>query len=539
MSAPLQAAGLPFPELVVGIASPIGVELSWVVDGLFDALRSVGYTSNLIRLTDEMLKFPVVIEPEEKKDFQSVVNYKMRYATALCEQYKNASTISAVGVVAIQRKRKEITRNDGSVPQRQAYVLRQLKRPEEVNLLRRVYGKQFVLVSAHGSYTQRLNFIMEQLKRDLSTEASPNELEKRAKDLIDRDAEEDQVTYGQNLRDTFHMADVFVDGGEKTNAQTKIQRFVQAFFGRVDIAPSKDEYGMYAAKSASLRSTDLSRQVGAAIFSKDGELITQGCNEVPKAFGGTYWDLEVPDFRDVKMGYDPNERLKQELLRDLFSRLLNGGYLSDKAKSLGSVSEIVAGATRKAKEGTENNESGPLVGARIMDLTEYGRVVHAEMCAICDAARTGKILKDSVLFCTTFPCHNCTKHILAAGISKVIYMEPYSKSRAKDLHWNEVEIDSEIEGRVSFVPFLGISPARYRDIFQKARRKDSDGYAKQWYEDGPKPMLDIAHPAYIMLEDRVAISLVVDVGPSDSSTPDGAASIPSILATPDEPAPPP
>jgi cytidine deaminase len=83
---------------------------------------------------------------------------------------------------------------------------------------------------------------------------------------------------------------------------TQLDRFVQAFFGRTDISPSKNEYGMYAAKSAALRSADLSRQVGAAVFTDDGELITQGCNEVPKAFGGTYWDLEDPDFRDVKLG---------------------------------------------------------------------------------------------------------------------------------------------------------------------------------------------------------------------------------------------
>ena len=363
---------------------------------------------------------------------------------------------------------------------------------------------------------------------------SHNEIEKLAKDLIDRDAEEQKVMYGQNLRETFHMADVFVDGGERTNTNANIQRFVQAFFGRADIAPSKDEYGMYAAKSASLRSADLSRQVGAAIFSRNGELITQGCNEVPKAFGGTYWDLESPDFRDVKIGYDPNERLKRELLRDLFSRLSDEGYLSDKATSLGTISEIVTAMTRRAQGNIEDDESGPLVGALIMDLTEYGRVVHAEMCAICDAARIGRSLRDSVLYCTTFPCHNCTKHILACGVSKVVYMEPYPKSRAKDLHWNEIEIDNEVSGRVSFVPFLGISPMRYRDIFQKGRRKRSNGYARQWYEDKPKPMLDVVHPAYIRLEDRAVIPLVIDVKTTLPPTDLDGSNNPPTPATPDE-----
>lgn len=270
-------------------------------------------------------------------------------------------------------------------------------------------------------------------------------------------------------------------------------RFVDALFGRNDIAPSKDEYGMYAAKSASLRSSDLSRQVGAAIFSADGEIITQGCNEVPKAFGGTYWDLEHPDHRDIKKGHDPNERHKRQLLRDVVERLRKRGFLSESLISGRSDNQIVE--TLIAKE-TGDTPRGPLVGSRIMDLTEYGRVVHAEMVALCDAARLGKRVKGSILYCTTFPCHNCTKHILAGGIKRVVYMEPYPKSRAKDLHPDEIEIETETPGKVSFVPFMGISPFRYRDIFQKGRRKGDDGIALDWYND-KKPMIEVTSPAYI------------------------------------------
>jgi deoxycytidylate deaminase len=133
----------------------------------------------------------------------------------------------------------------------------------------------------------------------------------------------------------------------------------------------------------------------------------------------------------------------------------------------------------------------------ILDLTEFGRVVHAEMCAICDAARLGRSLKNGILFCTTFPCHNCTKHILAVGIKKVVYMEPYPKSRAKELHQNEIELEKESAERVSFVPFLGISPLRYRDIFQKGRRKFENGDAKRWMGDPPVPLIDNDTTSYV------------------------------------------
>jgi cytidine deaminase len=99
------------------------------------------------------------------------------------------------------------------------------------------------------------------------------------------------------------------------------------------------------------------------------------------------------------------------------------------------------------------------------------------MLAICDAARMGRSVKGATLYCTTFPCHNCTKHILASGINRVVYMEPYPKSRAKDLHPDEIEIEAESPTKVSFVPFMGISPYRYRDLFQKGKRKNEHGDA--------------------------------------------------------------
>lgn len=256
---------------------------------------------------------------------------------------------------------------------------------------------------------------------------------------------------------------------------------------------------MYAAKSASLRSSDLSRQVGAAIFTADGELISQGCNEVPKAFGGTYWDGDEQDYRDVKLGYDPNDLIKKEVVRDLLERLLRGGMLSESATKIGGAAAIVDAFVKGAPEDAPDGY-GCLDGAAVMELTEYGRVVHAEMGAICDAARLGRALKGAVLFCTTFPCHNCTKHLLAAGIGRVIYMEPYPKSKAKELHENEIEIEKRSTTRVSFLPFLGISPARYRDVFQKGKRK-KDGVALNWMAGEPRPLIDIPAITYVDIEE--------------------------------------
>lgn len=333
-----------------------------------------------------------------------------------------------------------------------------------------------------------------------------------------RDASEEDHDFGQRIRETFHLADVFIEGLSKPEMESGLNRFIQAFFGRTDITPSKDEYGMFAAKSASFRSADLSRQVGAAVFTGDGEMITQGCNEAPRAMGGTYWDSEEPDFRDVRIGYDPNDMLKKEILRDILDRMLKAGLLSEAACKLGSSGDMVEALTRKKNLARDQKEDGALARSAVMDLTEFGRIVHAEMCAICDAARLGRSVKHSILYCTTFPCHNCTKHIIASGIERVVYMEPYPKSRAKDLHQNEIEIESESRGRVSFVPFLGISPYRYRDIFQKGKRKGEGGIAKRWVLDSPSPLIEALNPTYPDLEIVEYSKLFGSTKPAPSSS---------------------
>ena len=85
---------------------------------------------------------------------------------------------------------------------------------------------------------------------------------------------------------------------------------------------------MYAAKSAALRSLDLSRQVGAAIFTPNSEIIAIGCNEVPKAGGGTYWTKDTDDARDYTLEHDENDRMRRVLLADVVRRLMDAGLLN-------------------------------------------------------------------------------------------------------------------------------------------------------------------------------------------------------------------
>jgi dCMP deaminase len=52
---------------------------------------------------------------------------------------------------------------------------------------------------------------------------------------------------------------------------------------------------------------------------------------------------------------------------------------------------------------------------------KYGFVVHAEMNAILLAARNGVFTDGCTLYASFFPCDNCCKHIVQAGIVEVVY----------------------------------------------------------------------------------------------------------------------
>ena len=53
------------------------------------------------------------------------------------------------------------------------------------------------------------------------------------------------------------------------------------------------------------------------------------------------------------------------------------------------------------------------------------RTVHAEMNCIIQAAKFGQSIQDSIMYCTMFPCYECAKVIVNAGILEVHSYYPY------------------------------------------------------------------------------------------------------------------
>jgi deoxycytidylate deaminase len=347
--------------------------------------------------------------------------------------------------------------------EKQAFILHQLKHPDEVLLLRRVYGDAFHLIGIYTPQKVRLEYL--NVRREIAEES--------ANSLIDRDAGE-EISFGQQVTKTYHLADFFIeatgiDEESESAIRDQVRRYFDLLFGRKIITPTRDEYGMYLAHSAALRSGDLSRQVGAAILSRSGEVLGLGANEVPAAGGGQYWASDDAD-RDLERGYDANERMKLECLQEVLEALVpNWKAISPEERGK-----------------TLERASTSLKNTRLMNLTEFGRAVHAEMEAILSAGRVGTSVRRAVLYSTTFPCHNCAKHIVGSGIEHVFYIEPYAKSLADRLHGDAIAFqlaeEGESQGKVQFSSFRGVSPRRFERMFStvepdggRVKRKEKGG----------------------------------------------------------------
>jgi deoxycytidylate deaminase len=455
------------PELVIGLVGAVGCDLPSIADTFVTALREVNYHAVPIRLSHLLHDLEPYAHIADVHDQEEYISSHMDAGNDL--RKKTTSDVMArLGVVRIRIARQRDGEEDENQPHpRTAYILNSLKRPEEVTKLREIYGGAFLLVSAYASRERRRDALAARIAKSKNIEMK--ECLWIAEKLIERDEIESRVITGQDVRDTFPLADAFLNADDKTAIESSVRRTVAILFAHPFETPTIDELGMQYAHSAGLRSSDLSRQVGYAACTNDGQVLAVGTNEVAKAGGGFYWPGSEGDARDFRVveSDEPNAEMKLAILKDLLQRLQPTGVLVERGK----ITDEMVSATAKQ-----------LKGSRFMAITEFGRAVHAEMGVITDAARRGVALRDATMYGTTFPCHNCAKHIVASGIKRLVYIEPYPKSQVARLFRDSIALESAAPGRVLFEPFVGIAPLRFREFFLTPDRKDENGRIISWDE---------------------------------------------------------
>jgi deoxycytidylate deaminase len=471
------------PELVFGLVGALGTELVQVQRELQSALRSAGYTSSTIRLSELITD---VYEHWSQRTAESD-DTKMGALMRQGDELRAAAGTNAVVALGISRIQSERRGTNPGVEERHGHatILRSLKRKDEVATLREVYGPRFVLIGGWATRQDRRSAVEDRLRADHPGNEAAWYAAQTAR-LMERDEDDETRPYGQGVREAFELADFYVAIRAGRPTEPRISRLIRLLFGSPFETPTREEQAMFLASGASMRSSAAGRQVGVVVTDSDGEVLVTGTNDVPKAGGGQYWPDDIPDHRDFNYGYDVNDRLRLEIVADVLSRLHAAGWLSE---------QTMAGDKDKLAEAAMG---GPLRGSRIGDLLEFGRIAHAEMAAICTAARRGTALRGTTMYSTTYPCHECTRLIIAAGLQKVVYVDPYPKSQVQTMFKDEV---SEGPGgrpdTISFEPFEGVAPRLYRNLFLATprRRNKVTGQFDAWDSSGSALRLLATHPA--------------------------------------------
>ena len=471
----------PKPDLVFGFVAPIGTDLLRVNDNLSAFLKQVGYQPHNVRLSDW---FNIDKQKKAKLSGKKLYSKLMNFGDHLRRTAARNDAVAALAVAAINRIRNTVGQGDARPPF--AAILRQFKTPEEIQSLRGVYGNRLIVISCHSSHGRRVESLSSKLAAH-SHQLHVARFRHQAEALIMRDEEDYSRNWGQNVRKAFPLGDMFVDVDDNERLSLDFRRMLEILFKHPHRTPTRDEYGMYLAEAADLRSAALGRQVGAVIATARGDVVSVGSNEVPRAGGGQYWEGEVPDRRDHTLGFDTNDRFKEKLLAEIMRRLCGAKWIRRKIQNEGLdvlVSKLLY------------TDDAVLAGAQVDNIIEFGRCVHAEMAAIVDAARRGVSVDEAVLFTSTFPCHECARHIVAAGVKRVVYRLPYAKSLVRELYPDSIDIDGTCGdiGRVLFEPYVGIAPRRYGQFFTMLSRKDPMGNVSGWSPMEASPNMGEYYP---------------------------------------------
>jgi deoxycytidylate deaminase len=481
-------------ELVIGLVGYVGAGCSTAAGRIELLLDDAGYKVHRIKLSD-LIKAAAPadevtpVSPGLKQGIESFARGgALQNAGDLLRKRHGHHAVAALAI------REVMTRRGTTQPgeQKLAFVLDSLKHPDEVKLLRRVYDSSFRLVAVHCERTRRERRLIGD-RRSIAKFKGVPAAEVRL--LMDRDEEDTSRKHGQQVRDTFHIADFFLDnntdsaGGESLTGD--IERFVNLLLDTGLVRPTRGERAMYHAYAAALQSSCLSRQVGAALIAPDGTLLSTGTNDVPKFGGGVYDEESTPDHRCFAWQWNHdgvsfvgchNQRKKKKLREDIAEWFADN--LSD---------HLALAAHPKPAAGMDTADAARASAARdirallrssselfermpgVKDLIEYSRSIHAEMSALLAAGRSGVPAVNTALYCTTYPCHNCARHLVAAGVLEVYYIEPYVKSLASELHYDAIAtelpgpeaVKAGHVGRMTILPFTGVGPRMYDEYFTK------------------------------------------------------------------------
>ncbi|MEX3973819.1 anti-phage dCTP deaminase [Paraburkholderia caribensis] len=478
-------------EIVIALVGPVGSGCTTVGNILGEMLeRDYGYALKRYKLSEYIADYAHLVKQKSAAGLSRAA--RIRHLQKVGDDLREAfgpGYLAAKAIEKIAEIRAEVGTKktaDGvevAISQRMVHIIDSLKNPAELKLLRDTYGDMFWVFGVFAPQAVRKD------RLEHAEDVDPESIE-----IIFKTDYSESEKHGQSVRDVFHEADFFVrnDQGTDVLLRKALGRYLEILFGFPVHTPTVDEASMYAAHAEAAKSACMSRQVGAAITDASGNVIGLGRNDVPRFGGGLYGEEdEEGDHRCFKWtGHCcHNDQKKEKLYEQIAQRLIDKELITSPA---------LRGEVIKALKTTD-----------VRQLIEYSRAVHAEMDAIVSVARSHKAgLLGGTLYATTFPCHSCARHIVASGIKKVLYIEPYPKSLALDLHRDAVsEDESHASEQVVFLQYSGVAPRNFLALFNaKLTRKGDGGKLRPFDRRTAFPLVAVSlddfptHEKYVIAE---------------------------------------
>lgn len=479
-------------ELVIALVGPVASGVSTAAAFLREALQGdFGYDVAPIMKPSDVIRsqsYLVGITPPENGRTATYISEMQSAGNKLREQFGNNYLIEKI-IEQIKKYRTSKSGYDGDneIPSRLAFIVDSLKSMEELELLRDIYRDTLLVVGV---------FAPDMLRDERLANLDYPESER--KQVMARDQAE-LATFGQATRKLFVRSDLFVCNDRRpADLQTSLKRFLDIVFDTAIHTPTRAESAMYEADAAAANSACMSRQVGASIVSASGELIAVGWNDVPKFGGSLYTEDDKSTVNEEGNGLVDMDRRCYNWGGNKCHNEIRRSRLIDKVT-------LAVADTDQLKPSAKKLVIKEAIGKTdINSLIEFSRSIHAEMEAILSVAREGKhSLVGATLYTTTYPCHNCARHIVASGIKEVVYIEPYLKSLAVELHSDVISELPDTKNMVIFRQFSGVAPANYLKLFRPKADRKKGGRLVRCHRHKALPIFRVPLDARSDYEDKV------------------------------------
>ena len=251
----------------------------------------------------------------------------------------------------------------------------------------------------------------------------------------------------------------------KSNGYKSMKRFFEKltrYFSLIRspgcIQPNDNELYMHLAYSHSLKSTCISRKVGAIILGPNGYILGAGWNDVGEGQIGCGLRTK-DDYLNIQSIPKSTSDDQNKFLEKISSSQKEYFCYKDLMSKV-EVDKKIENITKKTKECSSNCLTKIKEELGIKRL-EYCRALHAEENALLQLAKVGGMpVKGGTIYTTTYPCELCAKKLYQTGIKTIYYTEPYPESISDEVF---------LEDGSSYIarrPFEGVKSYSFYRLFK-------------------------------------------------------------------------